>query len=185
MIRTRTTVSVLAALIVTLTACERVERLEPSPADLYTVNLQPYSFNDLAPVDVAYRIVAQHRGWTPATIDLWQAFIVGDVIRKESGGCWNLRRGAVLANGGAGCQLARQGRHTDSGFGQVVPRSSPWLCEAEGLCGSDAIVADAWSSMTATLALIERSGRFPWCWSAYARRFHPGCNTAPRVWVNE
>ncbi len=56
------------------------------------VNSLTYEWMNLSPVHDAYRVTAQCLGWPLETIDKWEDFIVEDVIRNESGGCWNLRR---------------------------------------------------------------------------------------------
>jgi hypothetical protein len=178
----------LVAVVVALAGCDVAPSVrEPSPVDWYTVNAQPYSYGDLGPVEVAYRTVARHRGWSEATIEAWLPFIVHDVVKGESGGCYNVRRGVRLANGGQGCAIARQGRGSDSGFGQLISlhyRSpSGALCRDEELCSADAITATAWDSMTALLWLVERSGRHGWCYNARARSYHPGCSTAPTTFT--
>lgn len=93
-------------------------------------------------------------------------------MNRESAGCYNLRRGATFAtHDGAGCAIARQGRFSDSGYGQVLMSvHKVWLCPQEGLCSPDDVIATPTSSMTAFLALIERAGRQGWCWTAKLRR---------------
>lgn len=175
-----------AALTVTvglLSACETEERPEPDPADFFLVNTQPYSYQDLGPVNIAYEVVARYRGWSEATIGAWRDFLVNDVIAKESGGCYNVRGGVQFADGGAGCAIARQGRRQDSGFGQLVAvhyqYPNGWLCQQEGLCSADALTENAWNSMSGLLALVERGGKQGWCYDARARNYHRGCATAP------
>lgn len=181
----RRTITLLTAVLVatTLVACDIKPSgpREPSPTDFFTVNTLPYAYTVLGPVDQAYRVVAAHRGWSQADIDAWAPFVVYDVIAKESGGCFNVRRGARMAESGVSCKIARQGHGSDSGFGQVISiHYRGWLCRQERLCSSHDITLNAWNSMTAVLALVERSGRQPWCYNDFARRYHPGCATAPR-----
>jgi hypothetical protein len=78
-----------------------------------------------------------------------------------------VKRGAVLAQA-HGCVLARQGWGSDSGFGQVIyvnySPSAP-LCTIDHLCSSQAIVGTPWNSMVALVALVERNGAHPWCYT--------------------
>jgi hypothetical protein len=146
------------------------------------VNDLPYSYRDMTPVLWAYRAVTEERGWAQEDIDAFENFVVNDVIYGESGGCPNVRGGAIMK--GDGCEVKRQGRKSDSGFGQVIRihyrYPNGWLCKQESLCSADDITSNAWNSMTALVALIERDGKRPWCYSAAARRYHRGCATAPR-----
>lgn len=125
----------------------------------------------------AYRLVAADRGWSPAQISSWE-IAIDDIMRKESGYCWNLRRGAVFAYyDGRGCVLKRQGAHSDSGFGQLISIWRPVTCRRANVCTTDATVASPWNSMSALLAVIEESGVGPWCYSSYARSYHrAACN---------
>lgn len=156
-------------------------RPTPPPNVVEAVNSATYSYGDAAPALAAYRQVAAHRGWTPASIAAWEPF-VSDVMRGESGYCYNLRRGATLKHT-TGCVLARQGTGSDSGFGQVIRRyhygPGQYLCVQEGLCSAQDVIATPWSSMTSLVAAMERNGRQPWCYNAQARRFHPTCNRTP------
>lgn len=165
-----------------LTACEvaPAERPEPDPAAFFTVNTLPYAYTVLEPAEQALRIVAEERGWSQADIEAWVPFLVYDVIAKESGGCYNVRGGAKMAEPGVSCVIRRQGKGGDSGFGQVIGMHyRGWMCEQERLCSSADITLNAWNSMTALLALVERSGKQGWCWNAWARSFHSGCKHAP------
>lgn len=171
------------------------------------VNALQYSYGILEPVDAAFRMVADDCGWTQDSIDKWTPFLVYDVIARESGGCWNLRRGAKLANGGLNCEIAMkqkkdgtwvllQGPYSDSGFGQLIsihyktnPKNpaSGWLCLEDGLCSADDIIASPYTSMQALVRLVggsvsgkPGSGKQGWCYNATAIRWHPGCKTAPK-----
>lgn len=153
-------------------------KVSKSPKD--KVNSLPYSHNYAEPALEAFRLVAAYRGHDEAWIKAWTPF-VNDILLLESGYCWNVKRGVVMANGGKNCAIKKQGKHSDSGFGQLIRlhyKPGAWLCTQEGLCSSDAIVANPWNSMTAVVALVERSGSQPWCFSAWARRYH-NCNLAP------
>jgi hypothetical protein len=154
----------------------------PSESVLNHINGATYSYNDAGPAVEAFRAVTAHRGWSTNATAAWEPFVTS-VIRKESGFCYNLRRGARLASG-PGCVISRQGTGSDSGFGQVISMHyrypSGWLCQQEGLCSAEQITATPWDSMVAMVALVERSGRQPWCFSAWARRYH-NCGIAPRV----
>lgn len=148
------------------------------------VNALQFSYGVLEPVDAAYRMVAADCGWSQQAIDDWAAFLVYDVVVGESGGCWNVRRGVKLANGGVNCEIARQGRYSDSGFGQLIrlhwAPGKGWLCLEDGLCSSDAIISSPYTSMRALVRLVQRSGKQGWCYSKAAIRWHPGCKTAPK-----
>lgn len=174
----------VGALLLTTAACEpapSMVRGEPDPTDLWQVNTQTYNHDDHAPVRIAYEAVARHRGWSDADIAAWDNFLVNDVIAKESGSCPNVLGGATFANGGVGCELARQGRRGDAGFGQLIGiHYKGWLCVQEGLCSKWEVIETPWASMTALLALVERSGKAGWCYSNWARSYHRGCATAPR-----
>ncbi len=154
----------------------------PSPSVVARVNSATYSYNNAQPAVEAFRAVTGQRGWSSAATASWEPF-VSSVIRKESGYCFNLRRGARLAQP-AGCVISRQGTGSDSGFGQVISLHyrypNGWLCKQESLCSAEQIIGTPWASMTAMVALVERSGRQPWCFSDWARRYH-NCNIAPKV----
>lgn len=141
------------------------------------INSATYNYDDSGPAMVAAEAVAQCRGWSDAQFNSWK-IALRDVMRFESGFCYNIINGASLASG-AGCQLRRQGGHGAAGFGQLVSihyqlgaGEHGWLCREESLCSKWDIVATPWNSMTALLALIERSGTSGWCYSASARRLH-------------
>lgn len=170
------------------------------------VNALQYSYRVLEPVDAAFRMVAADCGWTQESIDEWTPFLVYDVIAKESGGCWNIRRGVVFANGGLNCEIAwkkqkdgtwvfLQGRYSDAGFGQLISihyQTNPknphagWLCTEDGLCSADDIIAEPYTSMQALVRLVggsystPGSGKQGWCYNAKAIKYHPGCKTAPK-----
>lgn len=142
------------------------------------VNNLPYAIYVAEPAEEAFRIVTQERGWVQEDIDKWVPF-ASAVMKRESGYCYNVRRGARMT--GDGCELARQGSGSDSGFGQLISihyKPGRWLCEQEGLCSADDIVSTPYASMTAFVALIERGGAQPWCYTAKLRRSSV-CNLAP------
>jgi len=152
----------------------------PSISPVTKINSLVYSYGNATPVIQAFRAVATARRWTPASIRLWEPFVI-NIARRESGFCYNVRRGVVLANP-KGCVIKRQGVHSDSGFGQLISihyKPGAWLCTQERLCSANAIVSTPWNSMTALVALVERSGRQPWCYTA---RLRAGaiCRSAPR-----
>lgn len=177
----------LAVLALTATACQpQPERAEPDPVDVIAVNSLDYRFGHLDAPREAYRTVARHRGWTDAAIVAWEPFLVDDVIARESGGCWQIRGGTRYNRLGDACaEPVRWGRASDSGFFQLISihyrHPSGWLCQQEGLCSSAAVTSTPWTSMVAGLALVERDGKRPWCFSDWARRYHPMCATAPRA----
>lgn len=170
------------------------------------VNALQYSYRVLESVDAAFRMVAADCGWTQASIDEWTQFLVYDVIAKESGGCWNIRRGVTFANDGLNCEIAwkqkkdgtrvfLQGPYSDAGFGQVISihyKTNPknpqagWLCVEDGLCSADAIISSPYTSMQALVRLVggsyskPGSGKQGWCYSAKAIKYHLGCKTAPK-----
>lgn len=152
------------------------------------VNALQYSYGVFEPVDAAFRMVAADCGWSQQSIDDWASFLVYDVVAKESGGCWNVRRGVRFADSGANCAIARQGRGSDSGFGQLIGihyKGNGWLCVEDGLCSSDAIISSPYTSMQALVRLVggsvakPGSGKQGWCYSKWARNYHRGCATAP------
>lgn len=137
------------------------------------VNSLAYEHMNPEPAMEAFRVVATAHGWTPEAIERWAPFVY-DVMIKESGFCWNVLRGPVLKDA-LGCTLTKQGFGDDAGFGQVTydgwgPRGA--ACLDYGLCSKWEVIASPWNSMTAMLALMEDSGRFPWCWDAGARAYH-------------
>jgi len=167
----RTTIDVDGT--VTVSPCE-----EPAAPEAHMIMA-------VEPVRQTYAAVACARGWEPARILAWWEF-VEDVVMKESMGCFNLRRDPVFRSGtgwGDSCvdSLVRNRNNEDSGYGQVT--RSGWgprgvVCRTTGLCSPEQIIASPFNSMTALVALVERSGSFPWCWNARARRFHD-CSLAP------
>ena len=168
----------------------RVTTTTEAPFDCASyVNSLPYEWRASGPMPDtlhdAYRVTAQCIGWSLETIDDWEAFVVEDIIANESGGCWNLKGGALVAQA-AGCVLKQQGTKSDSGFGQLI---AIWwngpgtvVCDRLGLCSSSDIVASPWNSMRALLVAVEHDGRGPWCYDARARRVHPGCSSVSRYW---
>ena len=149
------------------------------------VDSLPYAFTVAAPALEAFRAVTKDRGWSEADTERWVPFIT-DVMAGESGFCPNVRRGARMS--GVGCELAvkrgkvQQGKGSDSGFGQLIRlhyKPGAWLCVQEGLCSAEAIIATPYDSMTALVALVERSGGQPWCYNAWARRYHK-CSLVPK-----
>ncbi len=143
------------------------------------VNTAVYIHYDPAPAMTAFRIVAETRGWTSANIQAWSPF-ASAVMYRESRYCPNVRRGAVIRQA-YGCVLAKQGPHSDSGFAQLISihhGPGQWLCVQEGICGAEGVVATPWNSMTAFVALLERSGSQPWCYTA-SLRAGSTCRLAP------
>lgn len=145
--------------------------------DVLRVNKRVYSWGVAEPAMATFRTVAAYRGWTPQEIRSWEIAIY-DIMEGESGFCPNILGGARLAST-QGCVIARQGRRSDAGFGQVISihyrytrPGTGWLCKQEGLCSKWQIVGSPWNSMTALLALIERSGTQGWCYNASARKHH-------------
>lgn len=153
----------------------------PTPCDVEKgrINSLTYNYDDPTPAMDAARTVARCRGWNQAQIDSWQ-IALQDIMRFESGFCPNVLNGARMAGNGAGCVLSRQGRKGDSGFGQLISihyRPGAWLCSQEGLCSKWDVIATPWSSMTALVAMIERSGTAGYCYNSGARRLHRAtCN---------
>ena len=135
-----------------------------------------YRLGESGPAIEAFRLIAIGcRGWTVAETDSWQT-AVKDIMRGESHFCPNLLRGARPDNNCyVGSKRHPQGRHEDAGFGQLIRlhyKPGAWLCREEGLCSKWAVIASPANSMTALLALIERSGVQGWCYNARARRIH-------------
>lgn len=124
-----------------------------------------------------YVDTARARGWTDEEIERRWPFIDA-IIARESDYCPNVRGGdqygddCVVTKAGT-----RSGHYNDAGFGQVNhvhhgrgrnPRA--WLCVQEGLCSAEDIIATPQASMTALLAVFERGGKGPWCFSSKLRR---------------
>lgn len=157
------------------------------------VNSLNYTWGDAVPAQEAFLIVTKARGWPDGDPEKWLPFVT-DVMIKESGFCWNLRRGARVTTY-EGCQ-GTQGKHSDSGFVQVLMgypnrrtwkfggtswknnEHASWLCGQEGLCRPEDVVASPWNSMVALVALIERSGGGAWCYKK-ARGYH-NCGLVPK-----
>jgi hypothetical protein len=142
------------------------------------VNATVYNWGDPGPALQAFRLVAAARGWTQAQTASWETAIV-DIMAGESGFCPNLLGGSRVANGGVGCVISSHGSGSDAGFGQLIgihhtitTAGTGWLCRQEGICGRWAVIATPWSSMTALVALIERSGVSGWCFADWARAYH-------------
>lgn len=156
---------------------------KPAPCDVerQRINALQYNYLDPNPAMEAFRSVSRCRGWSQAQTDSW-AIAVEDIMRFESGFCYNVLGGARVGNS-QGCVLSRQGRKGDAGFGQLIGlHYRGWLCGQERLCSKWEIIATPWASMTALLALVERSGTQGWCFADWARRLHrrtcnnPGMN---------
>lgn len=155
----------------------KVSKPVPTPQEI--VNSLTYIAHDPKPAMKAFEINATYRGWTSKEITLWK-IAIQDIMKGESSFCPNVLGGAVLAQK-VNCVIKKQGTHSDSGFGQLiyihykVSSKNPargWLCKQEKLCSKEQIIATPWTSMTALVALIERSGISPWCYDARARRHH-------------
>ena len=141
-----------------------------------------YRFHDMTSPMQAFRLVAAERGWTQAEITSWEA-AVSNIIFLESGGCWNLRRGASLPNAGASCTtVSGVSRNSDSGFGQVTriwwKQGAP-VCKHSGICSAESVVASPYNSMTALLVVLESDPRLRWsyCYNRRARSYHRGACT--------
>lgn len=142
------------------------------------VNALTYSMDDPAPAMDAFRSIARAcRGWTEAEVASWE-IAIKDIMHFESHYCPNVLGGAKIGTA-HGCVLARQGRRGDAGFGQLISihyrhtsAGTGWLCAQEGLCSKWDVIASPSNSMTALLALVERSGVQGWCYSRSARRLH-------------
>lgn len=135
------------------------------------INALQYNYTDPVPAMEAFRAVSRCRGWSQAQIDSW-AIAMEDIMRFESGFCYNVLGGARMGDS-QGCQISRQGSRGDAGFGQLISlHYRGWLCSQEGLCSKWDVIATPWNSMTALLALIERSGVRGYCYSGWARRLH-------------
>lgn len=141
------------------------------------VNNIVYIHGTGAPAMEAFRIVATQRGWTPQEIKSWE-IAIANIMMGESGFCPNVLGGATIAKP-VGCVIKKQGRYSDAGFGQLIGihyrhtrPGTGWLCDQERLCSKWDIIASPWNSMTALLALIERSGTRGWCYNSWARSYH-------------
>ena len=170
-----------APVVTTTTAPKPLTEAQVRFLRIQRVNHLTYNHGDYKPALEAFRLVATNRGWTPAQIKSWETAVI-NIMMGESGFCPNVLRGAVIANP-KGCVLKKQGKHQDAGFGQLIrinyKHTSPgtgWLCAQEHLCSKWDIIASPYNSMTALVALIERSGTHPWCYNRWARRYHrPAC----------
>lgn len=150
----------------------------PTPEEI--VNSIVYIHDNPEPAMKAFTIVATARGWSQEEINTWYDF-AKDVMLHESGYCYNLRRGAIIGKA-EGCVMAKQGKHEDSGFAQLISihyDPGKWLCEQEHLCSSEDIIATPWNSMVAFIALLERNGKQPWCFTD-SLRATSRCQNAPK-----
>lgn len=147
-----------------------------------TVDAIEYRFTDTGPAIQAFRLVAADRGWTQYEIDSW-VVAVRDIVGLESGGCWNLRRGAKLPRAGANCAtVSGVSRHQDAGFGQVTKvwwgRRGP-VCRQAGLCSAQAVTSSPYNSMLSLVVALEHdpSLRWSYCYNRHARSYHRiACN---------
>lgn len=152
----------------------------PPPTPQEVVNSLTYNYGDPVPAMQAFAIVATARGWSLEQIDQWSNF-AQRVMKRESGFCYNLRRGALIGNK-QGCVMSKQGPYQDSGFGQLISlhyAPGEWLCVQENICSAEEIISNPWNSMTAFVALIERNGKQPWCYTA-SLRAGSICRNAPK-----
>lgn len=152
----------------------------PPPDIRALVNGLPYEHYNPGPAMDAFRLVAAYRGWPDALIKAWEPF-VNDVMFGESAYCWNRQRGDIMIPHSM-CVLQRGGRHEDVGFGQVTAvfyGQNGEVCKQYGYCSRQQILASPFDSMLASIvAPIELEGSQPWCYNAYARRYHD-CWRAP------
>lgn len=184
---------VSAIAVLTLSACVPVPvQFWPSDgSDPVTL-----TYGDPEPALVVYRDRAAIMGWDPGKIAAWEPFVI-DIMAKESGFCPNLRGGGTILVE-EGCIIKKQGGRSDSGFGQVLmgyPGKRNWyrpegggtwslhenaasLCPVTGVCTPDETIATPEASMDILLAMIDRAGSGPWCYSNFARRVHR-CGIAP------
>lgn len=149
-------------------------RLAPPEDPVQVVNSLPYGFMDLDTATDAFHRVTASRGWSLDHIAAWTPF-VRSIIARESKGCPGVRYGQ---SAGPNCQISGRARGTAAGFGQVIYKSNRYLCGQEGLCSHWDIIASPWNSMTALVALIEHSGKHPWCYTASLKRGSI-CRSAP------
>ncbi len=156
----------------------------PCDASRRFVDSLPYEWGNLQPVHQAYRSVAACLGWSPAVTNRWEQFLVEDVIKEESGGCWNVLRKAQWQ--GEGCNFSYpNGSAEDAGFFQLIGLwhgPDGYLCTTFGTCGRNAVIASPFESMRAGLRAVMHDGSRPWCYDARARSFHDSCDTVPRAW---
>ena len=148
----------------------------PLPDAVTLCNSLTYGVGLAEPALQCFRAVAGYRGWTERQIDSWM-IAAKDIMKGESGFCPNVLGGARWTGY---CEIIRQGRKSDAGFGQLISihyRPGRWLCKEEGLCSKWDIIASPFNSMTAMVAMIEKSGVQPWCFANWARRYHrAACN---------
>lgn len=134
---------------------------ESPPSTTDQVNNLPYSINDPGPAMQAFRIVAADRGWTQDNIEAWAPFVQA-TMKTESQFCPSVIYGQ---HADSDCDVRGRPKGSAAGFGQVLMRvHGKWMCGQEGLCDRWAVVATPYDSMTALVALIERSGAGPWCY---------------------
>ena len=185
-----------APVMVTTTTAPKPPVVAPKPLtqaqirylSILHVNSLKYAHGNPKPAMEAFRIVASLRPkpWTTKQIKSWE-IAIANIMMGESGFCPNTLRGATFRPDT--CTLIKQGRYEDAGFGQLIGINyrytrpgTGWLCAQEHLCSKWQIIASPYNSMTALVALIERSGTHPWCYNSWARRYHriacqhPGLN---------
>ena len=167
-------------LLIPMSYCDTPARTTPDSRE--EVNALDYGYLDIEPAMQAYRLVAADMGETDEQIEAWAPFVY-DVIAKESGGCWNLKRRQIPVVGEC-LTFQSNPRRTgsDSGFGQVTavwykgPRAP--LCKGLGLCSQAAVLESPYTSMQSLVFVLQHSGKQPWCFNAWARKFHK-CKLAP------
>lgn len=172
--------SIAAALGSLVPACAPESVALPTQSHRAEVNALPYNLGDPAPAMTAFALVAEDTGMTPEWIAAWSPFAQG-VMKGESGFCYNVRRGAVMAADGT-CRIVRQGRGSDSGFGQVIRRyfygPGQFLCVNHGICSADQITSEPYVSMQSLVYSIQEKGSQPWCYTKKLRS-QTRCRVAP------
>lgn len=170
----------MGLLFLPISHCDAPAPLRPDSRE--EVNAIDYGYLDIEPAMQAYRLVAADMGSSPEKIEAWAPFVY-DIIAKESGGCWNVKGGQIPEPGSC-TEFQRNPRRTgsDSGFGQVTRvwyrgANAP-LCRDLGICSQADVVASPYASMQSLVHVLKHSGKKPWCYNAFARRYHK-CGIAP------
>jgi hypothetical protein len=164
------------------------------------VNALSYAILDPNPAMLAFRMVALECDdpldacLTEDWVNRWGSFSYS-VMLRESKFCPNLRRGAVVS--GPGCAFTKQGRHSDSGFAQVLMgypnkpgwykpiqggtwklhEHAGWACPKFGYCTPNDVVSEPYASMRVYIELLVRAGSGPWCFGDF--RYTTLCRSAP------
>lgn len=184
------------AVAVAVPVVERTTTTVPGPPDPCTltqyVNELVYRRDDPTSARINYRITAACLGWTQATIELYEAGVIDDILPKESVYCPGLQRGQAAAVEDCAISGKICASCSDTGFFQITRDGwgpSGLLCRNGFYCSAESIKATPTDSMRAGLLLMmlnpSRPGQ-PWNYSDKSCEYHwVVCSTWPKhPWEN-